>query len=343
MSGSKDDNTLYYRYEPSGQYLPRTRKVKGANGQQQEQQYLEPELTKVYFSEQQVNNFNLDRFGMPVHALVNGQTVIPNYILDYWGCILGDSAAYLLILLMRHDFERDEHGETKRKVWPSMKTLEELTGKDERALKRHIEILENHHFIYRFWRADKNKGSNKSTYFILRKTIPYLSEEQVNQLSPERQKKHDDFLRLIAGHINSEIELPKNYDYSDEMKKIIDSGFKSAPRKLTPYEMEQYNSIRREKVTSEITEDDKRIWEDISKSLSKKISPPSIETWFKSSFCKVTEQHMTVYAANPFARDWIESRYNQLIREMYYETQFEHLSDLTIDTITINIPYRTEE
>jgi chromosomal replication initiator protein len=58
------------------------------------------------------------------------------------------------------------------------------------------------------------------------------------------------------------------------------------------------------------------LWSKALTEIEKKLSKPSFETWLKSTKAHgLTDDTLTVTAPNEFARDWLESRYSQLISE----------------------------
>ncbi|RKO61496.1 DnaA N-terminal domain-containing protein [Caldibacillus debilis] len=51
---------------------------------------------------------------------------------------------------------------------------------------------------------------------------------------------------------------------------------------------------------------------------AKKISSPSFETWFTGTItdARLTEDLLIIYANNDFGRDWLETKYSDLIHEI---------------------------
>lgn len=63
-----------------------------------------------------------------------------------------------------------------------------------------------------------------------------------------------------------------------------------------------------------------KIWAQTLEAIQNKISKPSFETWLKSTDAiELEEDRLIVVAPNDFARDWLESRYADLVRETLYE------------------------
>ncbi|WP_257351703.1 chromosomal replication initiator protein DnaA [Pseudalkalibacillus decolorationis] len=58
------------------------------------------------------------------------------------------------------------------------------------------------------------------------------------------------------------------------------------------------------------------LWNKVLSEIEKKLSKPSFETWLKSTTAhSLQEDTLVVTAPNEFARDWLESRYSNLISE----------------------------
>ncbi|SOC02763.1 DnaA-like protein [Ureibacillus xyleni] len=54
-------------------------------------------------------------------------------------------------------------------------------------------------------------------------------------------------------------------------------------------------------------------WEIVLQKISEKISKPSFETWFKPTVAELNSNTLTIYAPNSFARDWLETHYEEMI------------------------------
>lgn len=60
----------------------------------------------------------------------------------------------------------------------------------------------------------------------------------------------------------------------------------------------------------------KELWAEVIANLSEQISRPSLQTWFLSTkFISCEEGTLTISAPNRFSRDWIESRYLDVVKE----------------------------
>jgi len=334
MTNNKDKAT-YFRLKKTGRSIPRTRKRKGVD-----ENYLEPEVQKVYFDEEFVKNFSLDRFGLPLHSMIKNYTVIENYLLDFWSPIMGGDATYTFILLIRYCYGEDENGNKKDFSYPQLTTIAEKWGKTVETVKKYLDILEENYFIYRFWRSNPERDhANDSILYKLRTSIPYLSEEQIKNLSPKLRKQHDKFIQQIIGKNDEIIELKEKYDYTTEFQEIMKNGRPAPVRKLEPYEIEQINILRKKQLLSQVTDADQQIWEAITSKIRQQLTEPSYTTWFKDTFCIMEkEDSMDVYAPHDFCANWIRTRYVNHIKSSYEESTDIKLSIVQIHSLFEQVP-----
>ncbi|GAA5416562.1 chromosomal replication initiator protein DnaA [Paraliobacillus ryukyuensis] len=62
------------------------------------------------------------------------------------------------------------------------------------------------------------------------------------------------------------------------------------------------------------------LWTSTLTKIKEKVSKPSYDTWLKNTSAEsITEDTLIVSAPNEFARDWLESRYTQLISDALFE------------------------
>jgi len=332
----KQNNEIhYYRLELTGRMIPRDRVKKGKR-----EQYFEPEKKKVFFNEEQVQGFSLDRYGMPLHSKINSYTTVENYFIDFWGAIMGCEATYLFILLIRYRFGEDEFGNKKDYAFPELETLAEKMKKDVQTVKKYLEVLEDHYFIYRFWRlSPEENNKNKSIYYKMRASIPYLSEEQIMTLSPKLRSQHDRFLRTLMNKYDDEIILPESYNFTEEYQKIMSTGRPEPMKKWTLEDLNKYNEIREATIEKRITETDRQIWNKIMEVLSSKVAKESLKTWFGDSKCIMNETTgMTIYSPNSFSADWVRNRYTDQIKSAFQLIQGNELVNLNVETIFLNTP-----
>ncbi|CEI82858.1 Chromosomal replication initiator protein DnaA [Oceanobacillus oncorhynchi] len=61
------------------------------------------------------------------------------------------------------------------------------------------------------------------------------------------------------------------------------------------------------------------IWGKVLEKLSSDLSKPSFDTWLKNTTVEWDEDELTVFAANEFTIDWLETQYSERIGEAVKE------------------------
>ena len=73
--------------------------------------------------------------------------------------------------------------------------------------------------------------------------------------------------------------------------------------------------------------DYKQIWEQVLEQMKQKISKPSFETWLKSTEAiDFNDDILTITTPNEFARDWVDTRYSELMKQTINEITKENIS-----------------
>ncbi|WP_027415076.1 chromosomal replication initiator protein DnaA [Aneurinibacillus terranovensis] len=71
----------------------------------------------------------------------------------------------------------------------------------------------------------------------------------------------------------------------------------------------------------------KELWDAALTHIQSKLSKPSFETWLKSTKATALDDStLLITAPNEFTRDWLESRYSDLIMETLYEVTGKHMT-----------------
>ncbi|WCK54526.1 chromosomal replication initiator protein DnaA [Aneurinibacillus sp. Ricciae_BoGa-3] len=71
----------------------------------------------------------------------------------------------------------------------------------------------------------------------------------------------------------------------------------------------------------------KELWDTALANIQTKLSKPSFETWLKSTKATALDDNtLLITAPNEFTRDWLESRYSDLITETLYEVTGKHMT-----------------
>lgn len=57
--------------------------------------------------------------------------------------------------------------------------------------------------------------------------------------------------------------------------------------------------------------------------ISGKVSKPSFDTWFKDILLKKDQNSVLILTPNDFAKDWLEQKYDELIKAALIEYELE--------------------
>ncbi|KZE67945.1 hypothetical protein AWM68_17385 [Fictibacillus phosphorivorans] len=325
----------YYRYTKEiADSKPVTRKRKVKNPTTGELEYVlqtyERKIKKTLeFSEEDVKKFTLENTGQLLPATQIGHTQMNNYFLDFWGAILGHGPVAVFTHLLRHAYQKD---------WcdPSLELIEQKMDIKRDALNGYLDILENHGFIFRFWRKKKDdKDKDTSIFFKLRRTIPLLTESLLLSLKENKPKlytKHNEYLEQL--NESHEVELNAKDEYEAIYKDFEQRGIpmKTQALKKAEKDAETFDdlfNLRIEQV--ETSEDENNLWITINNHLQERISKPSYEMYFKGSKLKFEGMYAVIYIRHEFMQQSFEDIVRTLIGpfinnefdEMVYEIFFQ--------------------
>ncbi|MBY7143924.1 hypothetical protein KFZ56_12880 [Virgibacillus sp. NKC19-3] len=65
------------------------------------------------------------------------------------------------------------------------------------------------------------------------------------------------------------------------------------------------------------------IWNEVLDYIREQISLPSFDTWIKTSRLKIEKDGWNIILSNEFAKEWVASNYQSLIKDAIYETTNE--------------------
>lgn len=129
----------------------------------------------------------------------NDEVMINNYFRDYWGFIIGFDAYKVLLVLIREcefKFEKDYCIIEAKEL---AKELELSVNK----VRKVLEILEEHNFIYRYYVVNKSRNYKQQGLLIkVRKFLKFLTNAQVNQLNSYYRKKHEEYMQETKDLLN---------------------------------------------------------------------------------------------------------------------------------------------
>lgn len=316
---------LYYRERSTGNRTPKTRMVKG-----KPQSYFEEELERIYFNEDDIRKFSLDKYGQNVPYVDGHLTIFNNYMFDYWGYILGAEAIALYAHLMRYCYGDKDF------CWPNLELISFKMKMSRNTVKKYLSVLEEHGFVYHFnvQNADLN-NTNESPIFKVRKRIPLLSQQQCDELPKVLQIDHERYLKKLLTTCEHELELDPSVDYSNLYDELIDKGrVHRKPKQLSFFEVEQQSAIKRRILEGEQTEADKELWGLFLLNIQKQVSRPSYDNWFAKTFAIKRDHSLTIYTPHTMVTDFLKDRYQPRIMAIIREID-ENVVEIKIETTII--------
>ncbi|WP_066412777.1 DnaA N-terminal domain-containing protein [Sutcliffiella cohnii] len=344
------DRLIYYRNQETGEKIPRRRKRKGKDNQYHDQVYFENELERIYFSEEEVRNFSLDKHGQHIPYVDGELTILNNYLFDFWGWYLKAEGLALYAHLKRHAYGKKDW------CFPNLELISMKMSKSVPTIRNYLELLERYGFIYKFGVLNKdNEGREESPIYKVRKQIPFLSEKLLNgdrtieidesqskhiqdaqrkerEGLPERLlKDHEKYISEVMAN-GDKVSIDPELNFEEVYNELLKKG-KLQTKKKTSLEESKEMAIKMEYILDEITESDNIMWEAVKSYIMARVSKPSYDTWFQSTFAVKHQSNIYVFAPNEFAKDWITNRYINLIKEglIEYKVSF---NDILIKCIT---------
>jgi len=135
------------------------------------------------------------------------KTIISNYILTFWGRILGPTTFVLYLQLVKMAFGDKDH------AWPSNSYLADLTGMDRRTVQRKMLELIDHGLVAVIHVKDARTFESKNNIYMMPTVIPLISKKQYEELPKRLQQEHDEYMEYIK---SKKIMFVPNYKESQE-------------------------------------------------------------------------------------------------------------------------------
>lgn len=304
---------IYFRFVDTEEKAPFTRLRENKETGTKEIQAFEKTVNdKRYYTEEEVKKFSLERLRDPLPKEHGNFTGVDNYFLDFWGPILGYQATMVFIHLLRYCYGG------KDSCFPDLDTMAAKLKMSIPTVRKYLEVLEKFGFIMRFWvQNPDNHNLMESCVYKVRRTVPMLSQEEVESLPDELKQLHEDYLEeLMESH---EITLRESYDTVGAYKDFEEQGRRvESPKTAKAEDLQVYYDARLNRYTDQRKPEDIKLWQETLSRMSKKITPSSMENWFTQSFCVANpkdQSDITIVCKNSFIKEWIETRYKALLEE----------------------------
>jgi hypothetical protein len=310
----KDEQLLYFRYVDTGKKEPVERIRRGKR-----EIVLNKVLEKVYLTEEQVRDFSLEEYGQQLPRVGNGHfTMMDNYFIDYWGHFLGAGAVTAFMHLLRFTYGDKDY------CFPSLSMIQQKMNVSKPTLNSYLETLEHYGFLVRFWvQNPEKKNLEETAIFKIRKIMPMLTQELLDQLPSKLRQEHDKYIASLKK--SDEIKLHDKDDYSEVLDSLIKQGERKQRKTKKKLTEREKNELVKQALLNRISEEDKQLWKSVLDILETKVSKPTYDTWFAHTIA-LREGSMITIHANEFVIEHLSERYESMILEV--------LRDFGIETIT---------
>jgi hypothetical protein len=318
----RDGEIIYYRRVTSDVIKAIHRVRKSKDGEEVVQSYSRSKQEYIYFKEDHVIGFSLDREGKSLPDFDSDYTRIKNYLLYFWGPILGKDAVHLYIILLSYCY-----GKERDYCWTSMQTIQEIMGVSRPTLIGYFNKLEEFGFIFRFWTLNPEDENREETPLIkVRKQTPYLPLDLYEKLSDNLKVKHDEFIEKYKKNYNIELIPYQKPDFSEIYEEFIFINGKTNNSEIQKQVdlKKQYDILKTSIPTESLI-----LWEKVLDYLKNKVSKPVFDVYFSRTLARFEENDNLIYVNNLLALDRLE-HYIPLIKVAVKE-----IEDIDIDNINI--------
>lgn len=305
---------LYSKYDAKKYVHYRQVRVGGADIQETKdgKKRVNPKMEKRKIPFAEIKSLRLDDYGTPIpQPDTEDFTIVQNYLLDFWGAIIGDAVNVYI------HFKRYAYGK-KDFCFPDIELIALKMNKSVNTIKKYIDILEEYHFVAKFNRYDATDNNRAvSPFFKIRRQIPLITADMYNELDPKLKKLHDEFMEEYRIE-TLDSELTEQQAVIDEMTVGREIVANKETRKKIEKVIKEHNNY--EFIWNNIDSESKLDNIKFKKAIENKVSKPSFDTWFRDTviFIKMQDYSWVVACANEFARDWLEERYDSVLRQILY-------------------------
>ena len=294
-----NEKLRYFRNIDTGKTEARQRAVPKKDGTKEPKTYDVKIYDKVYFSEADIKNWEFKGDIFPVGNNRNF-TIIHNYILHVWSYYLGKDATFAYIMLRSYDFNEREITTT------SKQTIAKLLGIKPQTLTEYMNTLEKYDFGYMF-QAEKEKDSMQvGSVFVVRSTVPILSQELYSGLPDEIKKEAD---RIVSSMKKNSVVRT----YDDEVDEIDE----------VDYRAEKTDKTKSEEVIKpappKASESFDSAVELVLNQLKESYSDVPYNTWFKNYLPHswIEKGTIVIPVPNSFTKDIYIQRYLPQLKQLF--------------------------
>lgn len=294
----------HFRNKSSGQYKLEDFKSSKSGSR------MQPILQRVEVSFDEVKNLNLDSYGSVAPTLdTEDFTIISNYLVDFWGAIMGNCPVDAYMHLKRHAYGKKDY------CYIDIGLIALKMKRSKNTVKGYLDTLEEYGFIATFHRIDKeDNNKDVSPLFKIRRYVPLITEEMYNGLDPKLKYLHDSFMKSFE-----DVNFAKQtYDTDTLIKGILSSGrvinSKSVQKKIDKSIKE---GTTRNFILDTLTEKQESDNELIHIDISETVSKPTYETWIRNTIVFKHEDMVIVLSPNEEVSSFMEYKYTDYLTNFF--------------------------
>jgi hypothetical protein len=333
----KKDHLEYFRLVDTGTREPRLKLLKEENEDNLlTRTYWYPEQNKVKFTEEEVRKFSLDSYGENIPFIDGELTIFNNYLFDFWGYYLNAEG-----LALYGHLKRFAYG-SKDWCFPNFDLIGIKMDKSRPTIHNFMQLLERYGFAYKFGVSNRSReGVEEGPIFKLRKKVPLLTKaliygnpdiqvpddapphikkaliKEKNGLPERLRKEHEKYVKTLINS-NEKVTLESDIDFEEIYNKWHQFGeIIKASKKETSKSTDQVN------IEQSMDKSESKLLEFIKAYISGKVSKPSFDTWFKDILLKKEENSVLILAPTDFSKDWLEQKYDELIKAALIEYELD--------------------
>lgn len=254
-----------------------------------------------------IEDVNLDMLGEHIPQNETDFFLVSNYLLDFWGSVLGSEVVYTYLMLRRYAYGRKDF------CFPDVDTICIKMRKSRPTINKYLSILEEHGFILVFHRYDNESRKDSSPLFKIRRYVPVITEEMYDALPDKLKRAHDELLSEVNG-----IRLVSQIQRVD-IEDITKDGTLIKTKRKHEVESRVINlteeDIAYDKVASQLDERDLSVTNTILKyaQLHSIVSKASYDTFFKRCFFILNRGRLMVVSPSVVESSQVALRYDRII------------------------------
>jgi hypothetical protein len=143
--------------------------------------------TKKLKNREEINDYIINPSN-PIPEMIGQKTWVSNYVLTFWMPLMGVGAFTLYLQLSKMAYGEKDHS------FPTTTYLALMMGVSKRSVQNYMRDLQDLNFVVVIHVKDKKRGTNIQNLYLLSRTIPFLTDKQVELLPERLREEHAKFI-----------------------------------------------------------------------------------------------------------------------------------------------------